>query len=99
MVRYFLRSRFLPFRTIDFYPAWFHQLTNPSFRKSFVLSSIQNPGGGVPLFALSVDCRLFTTHYPLSFLSFADSLAQLQNSSPFLSRKSELFQQKCRVWH
>jgi hypothetical protein len=40
--------------------------------------------------------ELPTTHYPLSFLLLVDSLAQLQNSSPFLSRKSELFQQKCR---
>src|SRR2546423_12926991 len=31
--------------TIDFYHPHFHQLTNPSSRNSFLLSSIQNTGG------------------------------------------------------
>ena len=34
-----------PLPTIDFYPEYFHQLTNPSSRNSFLFSSIQNPRG------------------------------------------------------
>src|SRR5256885_7945693 len=34
-----------PFPTIDFYPDYFHPLTNPSSRNSFLFSSIQKPRG------------------------------------------------------
>jgi hypothetical protein len=70
LVRYFLRSHFLLSRTIDFYPDFFHQLTNPSSRNSFLFSSIQNPGGcRTPLGCFrTVHCPLPTIHFHFSRL-------------------------------
>src|SRR5947209_12478920 len=81
-----------PPATIDFYPHHFHQLTTPSSRNSIACTSIQNPRGTPSRPSRPSDFRDIPG-YPPSFHAFPDSLARLQNSTPFFSAESKLFLQ------
>ena len=56
--------------TIDFFLFSFQQLANPSFRKSFVFSSIQNPGGCHPPVPQRSNVRTFKRSNSFAFMYF-----------------------------